>query len=403
MLHQAIGHVADLIGLRKRDVPFLKTVYERALKDPYAYEPILIRKKRGGYRRIDIPNKGLKYVQRCIHHQLLVRRYEPTHICHSHIRKTYDVAQEYGDRWLPGRTIVSNAFAHLGVPPDVDPHDQYDDERIRWRTPCSLFAIDLKDAYPSVSEDMVFDVYGELAGDPWSAEILTRLSVWHGCLPQGAPTSPLLLNFVLRDLDAAIKKEFRPQHFCVTRYVDDVVLTSRHKRISLRIQKRLIDLVEAYGFKVNLEKNCYWQADRHVLRVTSVNLYPEERRVALSKTVVEQFRSLLYGLFTGLRANGFLLHSNLVADAFSRALDCEDPRVAEIHGMRSKQFHKMMGIIGFCHLVYGNELPKRLSAWGDRGGGDAMDVEWAIEMIKDGYFDTDVIDASYDASGYRVR
>lgn len=380
MLSAAVPVVARRIGLGE-DVPLVARVLNQRLTDPECYRSVLIPKKRGGYRGLDIPNKELMWVQRCIHHALLKRHYRPTPICHSFVAKSYDKTREHGKRWLVGRTIVSGAFAHLGVPPETEPDPE--DEGIAWREPRSLFGVDLKDAYPTVGYERVLEIYEELAGDPWTAHILTWLSTWNGCLPQGAPTSPLLFNLACRELDAALQEEFGREPFDITRYADDIVLTSLRKGIAPRKQEKLVRIIEQNGFRVNRVKDVYWRDHKHALRVTGLNLKPEERAIALPAPVVDRFRSVLFHVVRALRK---IRREKVLGEYCIKVLGEVDPEFSETDLRSFKKAERRLlgrvgGIAGLCHMIYGEEelLPRRLYWWLVRDELTALDLLPAVE------------------------
>lgn len=341
----ALGAVARLIGFAETRIAVLADVLS-AIRANRAYRSVKIPKRRGGYRTLDIPVDPLKEIQRRIHQVLLAPRYVPTPVCHSFVR--------WGNEAAP-RTIVSNAFAHLGVPPGIPPNRE--NLEIQWRVPRSLLAVDLKDAYPAVTEERVFAIYREVAGDPWTAAVLTALSVWNGCLPQGAPTSPLLFNFACLELDRALDEVFGHPPFVVTRYADDITITSVESEIPFGAERILTDLALRHGFRLNHEKTLFLRSSSHILRVTGINLKPEERRLALPPAVVDRFRSLTYHAICTLRwvwntelAGG----KELQRTAFAKTLRIVEQRALGYLG----------ATFGFAGQVYGKDaLPARLSSW----------------------------------------
>lgn len=345
----ALHEIAHLIGLPDKDFPKLGQAYGSVVSGKGAYHSFFIPKKSGGKREITAPSRSLKFVQQAILHGFLKPRYKPTDICHSH------VARQYG--WIPGRTIVSNALAHLGMlPDDIDPDDR---DLTDCRVPRVFFGVDVEKAYPSIDEYRVFEVFDELVDGSWASKvILTWLSTWNGCLPQGAPTSGLLLNFVFRELDAGLQEMFCDDDVLLaTRYVDDIALTSIESDISAQTQQKLIDLVQSLGFKINMAKNCYWKAGQHALRITGINLYPEDDRIALPPNVVERFRARLFGTTMALQNSGIELRECL-AEAGN------DPTyLNQFKKMQRKRIGSICGMLGFCHMVYGNDLPMRPLNW----------------------------------------
>lgn len=345
----ALHEIAHLIGLPDKDFPKLGQAYGSVVSGKGAYHSFFIPKKSGGKREITAPSRSLKFVQQTILHGFLKKEYEPMDICHSH------VARQHG--WISGRTIVSNALAHLGMRSDDDDIDPNDRDLIDCRVPRTLFGVDVQNAYPSISEYDVFQVYDELVDGSWASKVmLTWLSTWNGCLPQGAPTSGLLLNFVYRGLDTELQEAFSGDEV-VTRYVDDIAVTSTNKGISTKVQQMLIDLVQSFGFKINMAKNCHWQTGQHVLRVTGINLDPEEHRIALPPNIIERFRARLFGTTMALQNSGIELLECL-AEAGN-----DHTYLNQFKKRQRKRIGSICGMLGFCHMVYGDNLPMRLLNW----------------------------------------
>ena len=349
MLKLAVPQAARMIGYEEKHLPFFSRTLRRVLSDPNAYQSVQIPKRLGGYRTLDIPNHDLMQVQRRIHSCILVRRYVPSPICHSFVGKLYDRSGAAEERWQAGRSIFTNAFAHLAPGPRA---------RRDVRIPSSILTVDLKEAYPSIAADRVFRVYQELTGDPWTAQILTHLSVWRGCLPQGAPTSPMLQNLVYRELDVALATEFNKGPFRLTRYADDFTLTSLRGYIDPKIVIHLIEVVEAHGFPVNRQKVLRWRRKDRRLRVTGINIRrTAERPFSLPRKKLEQLRAaLFYAVKT--------LQSTARYEAERRAAGTLDTTTAKALDQLQKQtWGRIHGLVGFAVQVYGDELPPTIYKW----------------------------------------
>lgn len=352
--HLWIKHIHKLPPETK--IPDLFGVMNKIItKASGIYKAVPIPKKTRGYRWLDIPGWELMFVQRCVHHHYLSRLYLPTRICHSFVGGRYDQAREHGSRWLTGRSTVSNAFAHLGVPADVEPDPK--SKTIKWRKPHAIFAVDLEDAYPSVKAERVFQIYEALAGDPWTPQVLTVLSTLNGSIPQGAPTSPLLLNFACWGLDLELEHEFNTGPYRITRYVDDITLSTTYRGISRQMQERLVRAIERHGWRVNRSKDCYLHERRHALRVTGINLDPDSDygSVSLARPVLERFRLLLYH-------SARILKGAKMDVLLAEEVDKEAARL-RLRPVERQAVGRIRGILGFCHMVYGDNalwLPRRL-------------------------------------------
>jgi len=78
-----------------------------------------------------------------------------------------------------------------------------------------------------------------------------------GVLPQGAPTSPMLSNIVVRKLDAFLYDYAQENGFVYTRYADDIAFSSSvlpSKKSIARLKREIISIIRKSGFNENYEK-----------------------------------------------------------------------------------------------------------------------------------------------------
>lgn len=202
--------------------------------DSEAYKKFSIRKRSGGRRFIHVPNHELMRVQRWLNQYVL--KNIPTHPA-SHAFKE-------------GNSIKSCASIHCGA---------------RW-----LIKLDIADFFESISEIQVFRLFKELGYSPLVAFELGRLCttqtfwlsprkqfkqwrVWQpnesiqeynqqllGYLPQGAPTSPLISNLVMRECDDKLSRIARRYSLKYTRYSDDLSFSTRSKNFDRATAKSVI-------------------------------------------------------------------------------------------------------------------------------------------------------------------
>lgn len=146
-----------------------------------------------------------------------------------------------------------------------------------------LLKIDIEDFFHNISESMVYSVFKEL-GYPRLlcfelARITTMVSPTHqkeyvnkpckwvaipnyknakeGFLPQGAPTSPMLSNLVMKQVDEQLSSLAKSYRFEYTRYSDDLAF-STDENVTLKNIKQFKRIVNATllkkGFKPNRQK-----------------------------------------------------------------------------------------------------------------------------------------------------
>jgi len=204
-------------------VPYL---YLRAIvgrKDYESYKKFSIKKRSGGRRFIHVPAPKLMYVQRWINTHILKK--VPTHPA------SFAFAE--------GGSILKCANRHSGA---------------KW-----LIKMDIMGFFESISEIQVFRVFQGLGYQPLVAFELARICTapvrdqsprkhipsWKvrkpneaihsynagilGYLPQGAATSPMLSNLVMREIDEKIQLVAKKYQLIYTRYSDDLTFSTRQK------------------------------------------------------------------------------------------------------------------------------------------------------------------------------
>ena len=160
------------------------------IKDGKMYHSFFIPKRNDGFRQINSPNQVLKHIQRLILKQLN-EKYENINNCCS-----------YG--FEKNKNNIINAKKHS--------HKKY------------IFNIDLKDFFTQITQERVNGVLKSLYDDKIS-DIISTLCCYNNCLPQGAPTSPILSNMVLNKLDKAILYFVSKKGLYYTRYADDITIS----------------------------------------------------------------------------------------------------------------------------------------------------------------------------------
>ncbi|MXU65917.1 reverse transcriptase family protein [Oceanomicrobium pacificus] len=221
------------------DVPIgLLLSYVDREKDPYRV--FSISKKRGpkseasNRRTICVPEPLLSKTQCWIAAQILNN-------CKPHSSST---------AYAPGSSLVNAVKEHCGA---------------RW-----LLKVDVKNFFESINELMVFETFSSL-GYPrplcfQMARICTRVfgtaqfevsKARLGVLPQGAPSSPMLANLAVNELDEAISEIAIRRGWIYTRYADDLAFStkresSRHEAKELIFS--IVDEIRSFGLSPNNRK-----------------------------------------------------------------------------------------------------------------------------------------------------
>lgn len=236
------------------------------------YHQFEITKGNGKVRIINAPNKRLKYIQRKIA-PLLDQLYRVRNPVHG---------------FVVGKSVKTNALVHL---------------RKRF-----VLNIDLKDFFPSITENRVIGVLEALGIDSRVANIIARLCCYNAHLPQGAPTSPVLSNMICFRLDKELLAFAKGVRCIYTRYADDITLSS-YQPMTVLFEGSVLpsghfapnllapafhNIVVANGFTINPDKAHY--ADRHSRRmVTGLKI---NELLNVDRRYVRNIRAALYSVET---------------------------------------------------------------------------------------------------------
>jgi len=180
------------------------------------YVTFSIPKKSGGFREIDAPSKQMKLIQQWILNKIL-----------------YKISiGDYVHGFVPKRSILTNASNHVNQN--------------------LVLGIDIKDFFPSVDIKRVTEIFLCVGYTQKTASFLAELCTYEGKLPQGAPTSPMLANLAVKELDIAIDDYCKKRNFKYSRYADDITISGSQKLAMYK--QKIIGIVESNGFAVNEKK-----------------------------------------------------------------------------------------------------------------------------------------------------
>lgn len=257
------GDVAGFLNLRLRDL----TWWIVALPEERRYHEFEIRRRSGGApRRISAPIKPLKEIQRHLADLLLAWYAPPPHV--------------HG--FVLGRGPISNARAHRGQ---------------EW-----VLRADVEDFFPSINFGRVRGMFMAFPFEypPPVATLLAQICCHRNELPQGAPTSPIVSNYICRGLDVQLGRLAASERCFYTRYADDICFSTDRTRFPPRLGilkagdstagEALTALVESNGFRLHPDKTRLMRRTQRQ-RVTGLVV---NRKVNVSRDYVRDLRNLLY-------------------------------------------------------------------------------------------------------------
>jgi RNA-directed DNA polymerase len=237
-----IEHLSESLFMAEHDI------IQFALSSPNRYKVYEISKRNSDKKRtIAHPSKELKFIQRNLVEFLHVKL--PVH--------------ETAYAYKKGIGIKENAIQHS--------NSKY------------LLKMDFENFFPSITPSLFFSI-AEKHGvifDKIDQFLLSGLLFWKPkgkkelVLSIGAPTSPLISNFIMYYFDKAISKKCADIKTTYTRYADDITFSTKVKGNLFEIPDYVSGLLKetVEGVKINTLKTVFTSKahNRHVTGVTLTN------------------------------------------------------------------------------------------------------------------------------------
>ncbi len=185
----SIDELCSILGVQKGHLLYI--CYKRS--DDLKYQSFEMRKKRGGFRKIDSPQKGLRVIQK-----KLAEIFEENIEFKSCVQG-----------FIKSRGILENAALH---------------KKSNW-----ILNVDIKDFFGSINFGRVRAAFiaKPFEFHPNVATVVAQICCFKNYLPQGAATSPIVANIVASTLDNRILKYIRSQRLIYSRYADDITISAK--------------------------------------------------------------------------------------------------------------------------------------------------------------------------------
>jgi len=204
------------------------------------YRTFQIKKRSGGLRDITTPYPALLEMQYWIYNNIL---------------KSISInSSAHGFTFK--KSIVTNAKIHAGQK--------------------ELLKLDLKDFFPSINFNRIIYIFKTLGYPNEIAFYLASICSYNECLPQGAPTSPIISNIVAKQLDKRLISLAKKYNLKYTRYADD--LTFSGDRVPTILIDYISNIVKDEGFEVNKLKTRFYR-DNSKRIVTGISVLGEELKI----------------------------------------------------------------------------------------------------------------------------
>lgn len=289
-------------AISKRTKVPMEALWSLARSASKRYFEFTVQKSDGSDRLIQHPSRPLKAMQRIINRNIVATA--PVH----------DAATAY----TKGSKILTNAERHLGT--------------------SYTTRLDFADFFPSFDDSSVAEFFRELSNKnslgllESDVEFVTLISCRHGRLVIGAPSSPKISNAMMYDFDSAACEIAEQYDVILTRYADDIFVSSYEKGVLKVVEQDLRALVAAYTtpkLKLREKKTLHLSRAGH-RSVTGLVLTPQGE-ISLGRDRKREIRTLVY-----LALNGKLsgLETQRLTGLLAFALDNEPSFV----GALSKKF-----------------------------------------------------------------
>lgn len=167
-------------------------------------------------REIDQPLDPLLEAQKRIYRILLRDLDLPEHICGG----------------VRGRSVLDNVEHH--------------------KNETTIVTLDIKSCFPSITARQVYFVWRVvLKCSHKVSRLLTRLTIFNGHLPQGAPTSTTLANLVINSIDGPIRNAAAERGVNYSSWIDDIPLSGPDARNLIPLA---VSTFRRGGFRISRSK-----------------------------------------------------------------------------------------------------------------------------------------------------
>jgi RNA-directed DNA polymerase len=152
------------------------------------------------------------------------------------------------------KNILQNAKKHLG--------NKY------------MLKVDLKDFFHQVSKQRIYNLLlsNLFNFNKKTAQILSNIFTYKARLPMGAPTSPVLSNFVSISLDNALGLWANMQGITYTRFADDMTFSSNTDKFHQTHLEQIANICKQNNYRLNTKKTKFFDAHQ-TKKVTGLVLH----------------------------------------------------------------------------------------------------------------------------------
>ena len=262
-----LNHLSLLLGVK------LNVLVSMINSPKSFYRTFKIPKRSGGVREIVAPRNSLLECQQFIAKEIL-SSFKINNSAYAYRKKL---------------NIMKNAENHIG--------QDY------------MLKIDLKDFFGHIKINRVRELFNRVGYNKDIAYYLSKLCCLDDKLPQGAGSSPLISNIILKSMDNKFEELTEKYNWKYSRYADDLVFSSSTPIFPSLIQ-HIRKIIKVEGFVINEEKTRLYDPETNKI-VTG--LFVGKDRIRLPKRKRREIRQEVYFL----KKNGILKQVEKNKDLFA--------------------------------------------------------------------------------------
>ncbi len=230
-----------------------RTLYSVARNVRKHYHNVSVPKKDGTERKLSVPDELLKRIQKSIAEKILIN----------------EEISPYATAYRVCASPVVNAKAHLGKR--------------------CILKLDINHFFDSIIFPAVKNkVFPKEKYSEANRILLTALCIYEDSVPQGAPTSPVISNIILREFDFYIGSWCSERGITYTRYCDDMTFSGEFE--AKEVIKEVEDALKKEGFFLNRKKTTFIKNGQRK-EVTGIVV---NEKLSVSKDYRRKIRSEVY-------------------------------------------------------------------------------------------------------------
>lgn len=264
----------DLITQLKKNLYMSEEeIFSLSKTCPHRYKVYQIPKKNGGMRTIAHPAKELKYIQRIIV-KILKTRLSIHHSSYAYMNK---------------KSIRDNAELHSKN--------------------SFILKMDFKDFFPSITPIIFFQSLNgqNIHLSKMDSALLANFLFWKPHRKQklvlsiGAPSSPLISNFIMYEFDSHVYNLCRDLNITYSRYADDLTFSTNEKNTLYALPKKVQKILNntyKKGIRINNDKTSFISKS-YQRKVTGLIL-TNENKVSVGRNQKRLVSSMLHKYKLGL-------------------------------------------------------------------------------------------------------